>query len=414
MVIRVQILNYKSLKYIDITLKPFVLLVGPNASGKSTFLDIFSLLRDVLSENCIYAVEKRSSNFRELVWNHQESNIEIAIEVNIPEDKSEKFSIARYEISLCHDETKGIIIDKENLFLINKEIQTEDHNKQRGLFPAEFNTPPYIVTPFNKRTIGWKKIISRSPAGKDYFNSETKKKWNSTFQFGSDRSSLANVPADETRFPLALWVKNILKEGVQFLQLNSMAMRNPCRGDSPIALQMDGSNLPKVINFLKDKHPDYFKRWLEHIKSALPEIENIGVRERPEDRSLYIYITYRDNLELPSWLLSDGTLRLLAHTLIAYIPVKDQIYIIEEPENGLHPLAIESLYRSISSVYDNQILLATHSPAILNLSKAEDILCFSKTESGAVDIIWGDEHPNLKEWQKDVDLATLHASGVLQ
>ncbi|MEQ8188769.1 MAG: AAA family ATPase [Candidatus Eremiobacterota bacterium] len=190
-------------------------------------------------------------------------------------------------------------------------------------------------------------------------------------------------------------------------------MRSPCRGDAPMDLQMDGSNLPKVINFLKEKRPDYFERWVEHIKSALPEIDNIGVRERPEDRSLYIYITC-DSLEIPSWLLSKGTLRLIAHTLIAYLPVKDQIYIIEEPENGLHPLAIESLYQSVSSVYANQVILATYSPAILNLSQAEDILCFSKTESGAVDIILGDEHTKLKGWGKDINLATLYASGVLQ
>ena len=413
MVTRVQVLNYKNLKYIDINLKPFVLLVGPNGSGKSNFLDIFSLLRDILSNDCVYAVEKRSSNFRELVWNHQKSNIEIAIELKIPEDKSENFSRARYEIRLCHDETEGIVIDKENLFLIKKEIQMESHTEQSDLFPVASESSTCIITPLNKRTAGWKKIIGRSREGIANYYSATKKTWNLSYQFRRAQSSLAGISEDETRFPLALRVKKILKEGVQFLQLNSAAMRSPCRADDPVDLQMDGSNLPKVINFLKEKHPDYFERWLEHIKSAMPEIVNIGVRERPEDRSLYIYITC-DNLELPSWLLSKGTLRLLAHTLIAYLPVKDQIYIIEEPENGIHPPAIESLYQSVSSVYDNQILLVTYSPAILNLSQAEDILCFSKKESGAVDIIRGNEHPNLKGWKKEVDLATLYTSGVLQ
>lgn len=289
MVIRVQILNYKSLKYIDITLKPFVLLVGPNASGKSTFLDIFSLLRDILSNDCAYAVEKRASNFRELVWNHQKSNIEIAIELEIPEDKSETFSIARYEIRLCQDDTEGIVIDKENLFLIKKEIQIENHPEQSDLFPVASESPACIVTPSNKRSAGWKKIIGRSREGIANYYSATKKTWNLSYQFSPIRSSLAGISEDEIRFPIALHVKKILKEGVQFLQLNSAVMKNPCRSDAPVDLQMDGSNLPKVINFLKEKRPDYFERWVEHIKSALPEIDNIGVRERPEDRSLYIY-----------------------------------------------------------------------------------------------------------------------------
>ncbi|MFQ6003768.1 MAG: AAA family ATPase, partial [Candidatus Zixiibacteriota bacterium] len=140
----------------------------------------------------------------------------------------------------------------------------------------------------------------------------------------------------------------------------------------------------------------------------------IEIKERPEDRFLYLNIRHKTGLELPSWVISDGTLRLLAQTIIAYLPEKNRIYLIEEPENGLHPLAIESIFQSLSSVYDNQILLASHSPAILRLAEPKDILCFSKTESGVVDIIRGDEHPKLKDWRKDVDLATLHASGVLQ
>jgi predicted ATPase len=113
-------------------------------------------------------------------------------------------------------------------------------------------------------------------------------------------------------------------------------------------------------------------------------------------------------------LLSDGTLRLLAQTLIAYLPEKDRLFMIEEPENGLHPLAIESVYQSLSSCYDNQIILATHSPGIIRLAEPRDIICFSKTESGLIDICPGLGHPRLKNWMKGIDLATLHAAGVLQ
>ncbi len=117
---------------------------------------------------------------------------------------------------------------------------------------------------------------------------------------------------------------------------------------------------------------------------------------------------------MPSWVISDGTLRLLAQTIIPYLSEKDKIYMIEEPENGLHPLAIECIYQSLSSVYQSQVFLATHSPAILNLARLKEILCFSKTESGSVDVIRGEDHPKLKDWQERVDIASLHAAGVLQ
>ena len=51
---------------------------------------------------------------------------------------------------------------------------------------------------------------------------------------------------------------------------------------------------------------------------------------------------------------------------------------------------------------------------ILRLAKPKDILCFAKTENGIIDVIEGEKHPILKNWQKGINLATLHASGVLQ
>ena len=62
---------------------------------------------------------------------------------------------------------------------------------------------------------------------------------------------------------------------------------------------------------------------------------------------------------------------------------------------------------------DAQILLATHSPIILSQAKAEDVLCFKKTEQGSTDIVSGDEHPQLRDWKGQPNLSVLFASGVL-
>lgn len=423
MISRIQVLHYKALKYIDVRLSNFLILVGPNASGKSTFLDVINLIKDVLSESPRAAVEKRASRFDELLWKQEGNKFEIAIDIEIMQDiqaklKDKDFSLVRYEISLQSDNQKGVVIGGENLWLI-KEISAnfpDYSNKQKDqmtLFPRELEEPSFVLSRRRHTPAGWRKIISKSAQGNDYFRSETTD-WNIIYKFGPVKASLARMPEDEERFPVSLWIKNILMEGIQFLQLNSGMMRWPCRPDLPIAFQTDGSNLPKVIQYLKREQPNSFTRWIKHIQTALPEIKKIEVKEKPEDRFLYLNIHHKNGSELPSWVISDGTLRLLAQTVIAYLPEKNRIYMIEEPENGLHPLAIESVFQSLSSVYDNQILLATHSPAILRLAEPNQILCFSKTESGAVDIVRGEDHPRLRGWKKDVDIATLHAAGVLQ
>lgn len=135
--------------------------------------------------------------------------------------------------------------------------------------------------------------------------------------------------------------------------------------------------------------------------------------ERPEDRSRYLVLDYATGLQAPSWLVSDGTLRMLALTILAYLPDMEGTYLIEEPENGIHPSAVETVFQSLSSVYRAQILLATHSPVILSLAKADQVLCFNRTAQGATDIVLGSEHPRLRTWRGETDLGTLFASGVL-
>jgi predicted ATPase len=174
----------------------------------------------------------------------------------------------------------------------------------------------------------------------------------------------------------------------------------------------DGSNLPWVVAELM-KSPDRFKRWLGHLRTALPEIEDIQTIEREDDKHRYLVLCYRGGLKVPSWTASDGTLRLLALTLPAYLPDFRGVYLIEEPENGIHPGAVEAVFQSLSSVYDAQILLATHSPVILSQAHADKVLCFKKTDAGATDIVLGSEHPRLRDWKGQPNLSVLFAGGVL-
>ena len=60
-------------------------------------------------------------------------------------------------------------------------------------------------------------------------------------------------------------------------------------------------------------------------------------------------LRYETGMDVPSWMASDGTMRLLALTLLAYLPDSREIYLLEEPENGVHPLALEAIRDSLSS-----------------------------------------------------------------
>ena len=404
--------GYRCLRYVRTKINAFEILVGPNASSKSTFLDVIRFLGDVVSKDLDAAIRERSDNLADLFWKKEINCFDLAIEMEIPKHLRSKikggFNICRYESSIGIDpESKENSIQAERVLFLSR---SEESVTQKTLFPSPPDVPDSILTPLRKR--GAKTVVNKVSGGNDNFYDETGKGWDHAFKLGPRKSALANLPEDETKFPVSTWFKHVLIDGVQSLALNSIAMRKPSPPGQPKTFRSDGSGLPWAVEHFQKNNPDNFERWLSHIRTALPDIKAIETIERPEDRHRYLQVVYENGLKVPSWVLSDGTLRLLALTLLAYLDYP-YIYLIEEPENGIHPQAVETVYQALSSAYETQILCATHSTVILSLCEPEQVLCFARTEEGATDIVRGSEHPYLKDWQRGTDLGTLFATGVL-
>ena len=421
MIRRIQALNFRCLRYVDVELGRFHILVGPNASGKSTLFDVIAFLGDLVSNGLEAAVESRTSNFQDLVWGRPRDRLsfELAVEFDIPEHLREQlprdrdYRVFRYEVAVR--ETDGDIrIDSERGLLTP--AQERQSSIQREMFPDPMQPPRSILVGGNRR--GLRTILSKSSQAKDNFNVETSSKsgkgWATSIAFGHRRSALGNLPESPTSFPVATYVKKILGSSIKLLFLDSLRMREaspPARHEAGIA--QDGSNLPWIIKKLEREHPESYREWLSHIQTTLSELEYVGVVEREDDRHAYLRLRYKSGVEVPSWMASDGTLRLLALTVPAYLPGSDEIYILEEPENGIHPLAVDCVFQSLSSVYESQVLLATHSPVVLRMAALEEALCFAKNSAGATDVVRGDLHPRLKDWRGSPNMDVLFASGVI-
>jgi len=190
------------------------------------------------------------------------------------------------------------------------------------------------------------------------------------------------------------------------------ALRGPSPPQPKALRRFDGSSLARDVNRLKEKSPRSFDAWVAHVRTALPDLEEVSTVLRPEDMHRYLMVQFANKIKVPSWNLSEGTLRLLALTLLAYRPDFQGIYLIEEPENGVHPMALETIYQSLSSIYEGQLFVATRSPVLLAMAKPEEVLCFRRTSEGT-QIVRGSEHPALADWKGEVNLAEYFAAGVL-
>ena len=359
---RVRAFNYRCLRDVDVELDQFHVLVGANGSGKSALFDALLFARDLLSLGLDSAVDRRADDFRDLVWGRPNDGLEfeLAFELDVPAEIAEDMpkSCDRLAVSLSVQETED------------------------GLCATLDASPKPRRRPIPRRL---KTRMTFSPS--------------SSFE-----------AAIEFENPLiSRQVERTFKQ-INRVVLDSRSLR---RASPSLTLPRltSGRALPVLIRRLR-KQRTRFLEWKRHIRTAIGDVTDIRVRTRKDDRHSYLVVVYGDGLEVPSWALSDGTLRLLALTIIAYLPENGSAYLVEEPENGVHPLAVEAVYRSLSSSYDAQVLVATHSPVFLACTEPSELLCFSRRDS-ETQITRGDKHPHLTHWQGAANVDLLFASDVL-
>ncbi|SRR6266404_4670904 len=378
MITRVEAYNYRCLKDVSVPLGPFHILVGPNGSGKSTFLDVIAFLQTFVTDGLEAAFEERTRNPVDLSWARSPAGIQLSVEAQRRDDAK----TMRYSIKI-------------------------------GGVSAE---APQILEEVLKFTTGGDRpIILRSYSGNTGFVPEEgpQLQGKSDYLFAKTLSAFGNLPDDRSRFPDALWLRDLLQNGVRPFALESAELRKASRREKGKILRWDGSGLPWLIRDLQESHPGVFQNWLAHVRMAIPTLEDIRVSLREDEGTAFLVLRYSDGLEAPSWVVSDGTLQLIALTALGYVPWFSGIYLIEEPENGIHPMNMQEIYDSLSSVYDGQVLVASHSPVFLSIAQKKELLCFMKDKEGATEIVPGDKLPALEDWRGEVDLGSLFATGIL-
>lgn len=422
MITKIEAVNFRCLRNVSQELGNFHVITGPNGSGKTTFLEVPQLLAAFANEG-LEAVWQaaRAQSFEELMFHGEGESVQWAIECRIPESvrkqagngKETPYHVVRYEVEIGRDSGMALseppVILAENLWLLPKsqETQRKDLVQDELRFPSASGPSRKLI--HHKTPSGWAKSASKSRVGNAYFKDE-KTKFNLQIRNPVGKSALSTLPEDEMRFPLSNWFRSELGNRVQRIMLRSEVMQSPASPLKDRRFAVDGSNLPQVIRELKKNEPSWLG-WLDHVRTILP-IREIEVRELEATRSLFLVVHYDSGHAVKSWHLSDGTLRLLALTLLAYIEDTGSVYLIEEPENGIHPQAIDAVFLSLSSLTEGQVLVATHSPVMVAKVTSAQLLCFSK-RGDETDISSGDKHPKLKDWQGSLNLSHLYAAGVL-
>jgi predicted ATPase len=416
MISRIQAFKYRCFDRLDIKVGQYHVLAGANGTGKSTLLDIPLLLGEILSRGLIPAFlespsiagSPRAQSLQELVHYQLGDNFGFAIEADLPEN-------------IIADLQESALSNIENLsqsghYIVRYEIEFQIVNQIELHVKSEHL---YIISRLNPEVINGtqakdnsQQIIARKWREPAIITAE-KSKDNIQLRLEFQELALANIPRDTDKFSTTIWFKNLLERSVMRYEPSWSVLRRACPPGQPKTLRPDAANLPWLVLNLQQQQPDLFNSWVEHTKMALPNLVAIKAVQREEDYHAYLQLKYKGEHIVTSSGLSYGTLHILALTILPYLPQQAGLIFLEEPENGIHPRAIEVVLQSLSSVYDSQVWVSTHSPIVLAHTDLKSVIVMRSSQANAAEAIPGSSHPRLQDWQGSIDLGSLFAAGVL-
>lgn len=173
----------------------------------------------------------------------------------------------------------------------------------------------------------------------------------------------------------------------QFLYLNAHEMGKPVmqnRLQKTIRLDYDGRNIAEYILWIRTQGQEYLDSIVQKMIFVLPYIKQIqpNIQETfNREVELLLHETHDKSKPLPGWLLSSGTLRILALLSLFDTPKPPSVLFVDEIENGLDPRTIGLLLNEIrneTSAGKMQVVITTHSPYLLDLLPIESIIATDK------------------------------------
>ena len=119
---------------------------------------------------------------------------------------------------------------------------------------------------------------------------------------------------------------------------------------------------------------------------------------------------------VPGWMLSTGTLRIVALLALLRHPIPPPLIVIEELENGLDPRTVHLLVQEIKYAVESgrtQIIITTHSPYLLDFLSLQHIVLVERVDGAPVFYRPANE-ADLSEWSHRFGPGQLYTMGKLR
>lgn len=195
---------------------------------------------------------------------------------------------------------------------------------------------------------------------------------------------------------------------------NTSPMKQFCNIADNKILKTNGSNLAAYLYFIKLKHPKVFNKIEAVISSIAPYFERFDLKpDRNNEQQIKLeWVEKGSDMYMDGHSFSDGTLRFIALTTLLLQPEPPKVIIIDEPELGLHPFAINIIAEMIKvASEESQIIVSTQSTNFVNNFEVEDIIVVDRKDNQSVFKHLDKEE--LNTWLEDYTLGDIWEKNVI-
>lgn len=346
--------NYRALRKVELNnLTPMTVLLGPNGSGKSTVFDVFNFLAECFQFGLRHAWDRRGRG-KELKTRGATG----AIVFDLKYREQPGMPLITYHLAI-DEGVKGPEVVEEWL---------EWRRGNRG-------------KPF--RFLEFRKGIGRAASGDAPDTDDVRVDTN----LRSPDLIAVNTLGQFTEHPRVAALREFITDWyVSYLSIDQT--RNQPEAGPQERLSKGGENLPNVIQYLKEQHPERLEHIFSILRQRIPRLERVDAQLMPDGRLLLQMKDAPFEQPVLSKFASDGTMKMLAYLTVLYDPEPPRFIGIEEPENFLHPRLLPELAEECRAASEfSQLLITSHSPFLLNAMRAEEVRVLYRDDQGFTQVV---------------------------
>jgi len=340
----IEIRNYRLFRATELRNLPrLAIVVGANGSGKSTLFDVFSFLKDALTQNVQTAVARRGG-FRELVSRGETGPIAIVVKFRESGGK-----LATYQLEIAEHEGRPVV-----------------HREVLKFRRGQYGQPWHFVDFSRGRGSA---ITNESAYGQEGVKEERKE------HVLDDPSVLAIKGLGQFKeFRVVAEFRGLI-ENWHVSDFHISDARPSAEAGYAEHLSTRGDNIAQVAQYLYEHHRDRFDRVLRVMSERVPGVSKVEAKETEDGR---LVLRFQDGSFKDPFIaryVSDGTIKMFAYLVLLYDPKPHPLLAVEEPENQLYP---ELLHELVEEFRDyarrgGQVFVSTHSPEFLNGAQLDEI-----------------------------------------